>query len=685
MADRQNRDVQPRTSWRARRRYWIDNFMTRGVGSILRALTLVFLGLLVVLGVLRAISVRIHSGPVERGRGFLRQIWITWLEMTDPGTQAYDIDSSGWFKVFAVVAAVVGIVMLSTLIALLTAALESKLRDLRSGRSQIVESGHTVVLGWNDRIVRVIRELIEANESEPSAVVAVLAQLDKEEMDRFLELQIPPGERATTRIVTRSGLPSDPTVLKTVSPRTAKSVIALCPDPWTGRSDLDVVKAALATVVESPESTLPIVAEVSGPENLDILSDVAPDRVLPVHADDILAKIMVQCSRTQGLALVYQEILSFEGAELYFHNDHNAGGLLFGDLVYHLEDGIPVGLRRSDGALELNPLMSATVAQDDDLLVLAQDDSTIAWSDVTLRQRQDPSIPDLSGERNVEQVLVMGWSRKGSIVVRQFDEYLAPGSIIDVVSRRGSDIDEEIRRLNEQLVETNVTTVDIDPHSRSEVESLGVSGYGTILLLAEGRNGTVNGEDTDSDTLTMLLRVRRQLLGLTPGNAVGRSEPSARSQGSSAPGTAWSEGTGERSPRAQVISEVLNPANAELVVQAGVNDVLVSNSLVSSIAAQLSEQPDMARVYEHLFAEDGPEIYLKPADWYFESLPVEVDFWEMIERAHQRNEQALGYRLVREHTSSLAENFGIHLDPPKDRPVLLTEMDRLVVLSEDEL
>lgn len=680
MAIEPDDDVVPPAGWRARRRYWIDNFMARGVGSTLKALTAVFLVLLVVVGVLRAISVRIHSGPVERGRGFLRQIWITWLEMTDPGTQAYDIDSSGWFKVFAVVAAVIGIVMLSALIALLTTALESKMRDLRSGRAEIVERGHTVVLGWNDRIVRVLRELIEANESEPSAVVAVLSPLDKEDMDRFLELQIPPGERATTRIVTRNGSPTDPTVLRTVSPRTAKSVIVLCPDQWTGRSDLDVVKATLATVVHSPESTLPIIAEVAGEENLDILSDVAPDRVLPVHADDILAKVMVQCSRTEGLAQVYQEILSFEGAELYFYDDHDAVGLTFGELVYHFDDGIPVGLRHSDGALELNPAMDTTIGDGDDLLVLAQDDSTIAWADTVLRRRQNPSIPDLGGERTVEQILVMGWSAKGAIVVRELDEYLAPGSVIHVISRRGSDIAGEIELLDEQLHDTSVTTVDLNPHSRSEVERLGISGYGTILLLAEGRNGTTNGEDTDSDTLTMLLRVRRQLLGLAPGTHDG-------GRGATAVVGSDQQSEPERvdRPRAQVISEVLNPANAELVVQAGVNDVLVSNSLVSSIVAQLSEQPDMARVYEHLFAEDGPEIYLKPAGWYFGSLPVEVDFWDMIERAHERNEQALGFRLVREHTNSLAENFGIHLVPPKDRRVLLTEMDRLVVLSEDEL
>ena len=672
MSDGADSNARPPASMRKRWRYWLDNFIARGAGSTLKALTLVFLALFLVLGVLRAVSVRIHDGPVERGRGFLRQVWITWLEMTDPGTQAYDIDSSGWFKVFAVAAAVVGIVMLSALIALLTTALESKMRDLRSGRSDIVEHDHTVVLGWNDRVVRVIQELIEANESEPRGVVAVLAPRDKEEMDRFLEVQIPPSTRRTTRIVTRNGAPTDPTVLRTVSPGTARSVIVLCPDSRTGRSDIEVVKASLATVVQTPESALPVVAEVGSTANLDILTDIDPRRIHAVHADEILAKIMVQCSRTEGLALVYRELLSFEGAELYFFGDHTAGDSTFGDLVYHLADGIPVGLRRSGGALELNPPESTVVEHDDDLLVLAQDDSTIAWAAEPLHGRADPAIPRLGGERVVEQVLLMGWSPKGAIIVREYGDYLAPGSEIHVVSHRARAIGDEIEALDAHLEGLQVRTLDMDPHSRTDIERLSVAGYGTILLLAEGRDSRADGEETDADTLTMLLRVRRKLLGLAAGE-IRRDDRDGVGIAGGPDGTS------------QVISEVLNPANAELIVQVGVNDVLVSNSMVSSIVAQVSEQPDMSRVYDHLFAEEGPEIYLKPATWYFESLPAEVDFWELIDRARQRGEQALGYRLVREHTNSLAENFGIHLDPPKDRRILLTELDRVVVLSEDEL
>lgn len=665
MFGRGNQALKPYARWSTRRRYWFERFMSRGIFASLAALTMVFVTLFVVVGVGRAVAVRSHQAPVERGRGFLRQIWITWLEMTDPGTQAYDIDSSGWFKVFAVIAAVLGIVMLSAVIAVMTTALEAKMRDLRTGHTEIVESGHTVILGWNDRIVQVLRELIEANESEPSAVIAILAPVEKEMMDAHLDLHLPARRRGTTRVITRNGAPTDTVDLRIVSPASAKSVIILSSHEDPTRADLEVLKAALATVVQSPESGAPVVVELVSKENHDVLVAIAPERIVAVYAEELLGKIMVQCSRTEGLATVYSEMLSFEGAEMYFDSDHGADGLRFSQLVFHYPDGVPIGIERASGEILLNVHADEVLRSDDEILLLTEDDSTISWSPEPLWQGESPRIPGVVGSRGVERALILGWSDKAETIIRELDEYLQVGSAVDVVSRGEDRAAEAVCRLRQDMQRVDVELVDADPHCAEGMEQIGLNDYDSVILLAQPGPGCGDGEDTDSDTLTMLLRYRNRLVGASVGSP-----------------TPTSEGTDRG---VLVVSEVLNPANADLLVQAGVNDCIVSTSMVSSIMAQMSEEPEMARVYEALFAESGPEVYLKPASWYFDTLPIEVTFWDVIARVAQRNEKALGYRLVRDYLSSSSENFGIRLNPTKDQPILMTELDRVVVLAENEL
>ena len=117
---------------------------------------------------------------------------------------AQDILSSPGYKFFAVLAGIAGIVMLSALIAFITTTFDQKISELKRGRSTVIETGHTLLLGWNEqRVIEIIRELQIANESEDDACIVILADKDKEEMDDIIKLRI--GKTKNTRIITRSG------------------------------------------------------------------------------------------------------------------------------------------------------------------------------------------------------------------------------------------------------------------------------------------------------------------------------------------------------------------------------------------------------------------------------------------------------------------------------------------------
>ena len=78
----------------------------------------------------------------------------------------------------------------------------------------VLESNHTIILGFGDRILEIIRELIEANESEDDAAIVILANDDKETMDNIIRDNI--SDFMTTRIITRSGVVTNINNLKKV-------------------------------------------------------------------------------------------------------------------------------------------------------------------------------------------------------------------------------------------------------------------------------------------------------------------------------------------------------------------------------------------------------------------------------------------------------------------------------------
>lgn len=140
----------------------------------------------------------------------------------------------------------------------------------------------------------------------------------------------------------------------------------------------------------------------------------------------------------------------------------------------------------------------------------------------------------------------------------------------------------------------------------------------------------------------------------------------------------------EESRNTKLITEILDSQNDALVARAGVQDVIISNRLVSMIMAQVSESRDIEKVYDDIFQEDGSEIYLKPASLYFDTLPIEVSFADLMALAQRRRDICIGVKTKALEGSKL-DNNGITLIPEKNMRFKIGPEDSLVVLTEDEL
>lgn len=653
-------------SFQERLQYKVDNFLGKGSKALFIALTVAFLISLFAIVLLRMVLFGIDAFIGEGATtNFGKVFWFTWLQLTDPGNMAQDNDTMGGYKITAIISGMTGVVIFSALIAFLTSALDQAIDNLKKGHSRVLEADFTLIIGWGPRVPEILRELVEANESEDDPVVVVLSEEEKEDMDEYLREVW--TDRRNTRLVTRSGSTSSLASLDKVQATAARSaiVLATCGEAASKgekmSSDAKVIKTVLALIAHvGDEHDINIVAEVFDPRNRKVVKDIDPERISVIDANDILAKIMVQTSRTSGLSVVYAELLSFEGCEMYFHKAA-WNGITFGKLQFHFPDGVPMGVRHGDGTIEMRTDPDYVMQADDEILIVADDDSTIDFKPQPVYAPKAMPLRDTRIEPTKERMLILGWSGKAYTLVSEYDDYVLDGSEVHVVLPTPSDrVRAEIDELNGELENAGVQLIERDPLDLDDLQSVDPFKYNVVIILPQKPDEELSPERVDQETIIVLLHLRNLL-------------------------KQWKADGKETTTK--LITEVLDSSNQELISRAGVNDFIISNRMVSMMFAQVSEEPDIQDVYDDLFQEDGSEIYVKPAWLYFEDdqFPVTCNFGDLMAHVRGRDtEICLGVKIAADENNA-EENFGVKLIPFKDVEFTLQREDGLVVLAEDDM
>ncbi|MGW1838507.1 CASTOR/POLLUX-related putative ion channel [Streptomyces sp. NPDC002067] len=618
---------------RGRLRYWFDGTMDRGTPALIG-----WLGLASVLliALVTALVVTFTDEDTEKNGGWLGVVWMSVLRTLDPGTMGGDTGGPVFLGLMLIVT-IGGIFIVSALIGVLTTGLEARIEELRRGRSRLVERGHTVVLGWSEQVFTVLAELVEANQSERRSCVVILADRDKVTMEEEIRRRIPDTGR--TRVICRSGSPLQRPDLELVSLDAAKSVMVL--PPVGDDSDTEVIKVLLLLNSRTWQGTRPnIVAAVQSSPNLAAARLAAGESTLVIDADDIAVRLIVQSHRQSGLSTVFNELLSFVGNEIYPYPAGPLAGSTYGETLNGFELGVPVGLRRENGEVQVNPPMDAVVSAKDEILVLAEDDLLIR------RAQQRPDVVETAmtagsgGEPAPDHTLVIGWNSRAAKIISLLDRLVEPGSLVDVAAPR------EPAALPREGLENLATGFRrCEPTHRPSLEALGLDRYRHIIVLTDDDIGSDRADDR---TLVTLLHLR---------------DIATRT------GTPYS-----------IVTEMHSDANREIAQVTKADDFIVSTKIISLLLTQLVEDRHLYAVFTDLFDPEGSEIYLKPAGGYL--LPdTPATFATVIEAARRRGETAIGYRRASE--SDTPPGYGVVLNPPKTAPLSLRADDAVVVLAEN--
>ncbi|HKA94555.1 MAG TPA: hypothetical protein VKE97_12185 [Acidimicrobiia bacterium] len=290
-----------------RLRYRIDNAFSRGTRVVIVWLAAITAAIVVAAAVI--LTVFRAAVNDDKHVGVIEAFWQSLLRVIDPGTMASD---TGWLlRIVALLVTLSGIFIASTLIGIIATGIDQKITELRKGRSFVVEEGHTLVLGWSPRLFAIVSEIVEANSNQPRGCIAILAGMDKVEMEDELRARV--GNTRNTRIVCRRGDPTNPLDLEIVNAGKALSIIVLGAED---DGDAEAVKSVLAVMARDPDlEQAHVVVELNDDRNAEVLRENSGGRVIPVQSSAVIAGVTAQACRQTGLSAVYQELLDFEGDE----------------------------------------------------------------------------------------------------------------------------------------------------------------------------------------------------------------------------------------------------------------------------------------------------------------------------------------------------------------------------------
>ena len=447
--------------------------------------------------------------------------------------------------------------------------------------------------------------------------------------------------------MTRSGSPIDLGHLALVRPEKARSIVVLSPE-GDDEADAQVIKVVLALTKGRGHRDRRdhIVAEIHDPANLSAARLVSGDEAVLIDKRETIAKLVVHSARQSGASAAFIELLDFKGDEIYFREDESLLGRPFSEALLAYEDCSVMGVIDAEERVTLNPPADRPLRAGERLVAVAGDDTALNAAKPRVGEvEEDAIVTRPASARSPERILVLGWNDGAPSVIAQFDEFLLSGSEIVLVTDEPTSRECVERRCGD-LQNTRLECREGSVTDRETLEGIEVERFDHVIVLTEEG---IDAQRADARTLVTLLHLR----------------DIAESRGASF----------------SIVSEMIDERNRQLAEVTRVDDVIVSDKIISLMLTQISETRELAQVFDELFAADGSEIYLRPAGDY---IPAgrEATYATIVAAALRRGECAIGYR-EEAGADDPGRDFGVRINPPKSETVTLEEGDRVVVLAEE--
>ncbi|MCQ2549735.1 MAG: hypothetical protein MJ134_06820 [Lachnospiraceae bacterium] len=541
-------------------RYWFDNIMSKGTGAMLAALAIAVLGLTLI------ISLIIFLGGL--GEGSLGYTFWDVLSTTINAWMPSSGDGDAAYVVLVAISAIVGVLVTSILIGIISSAVEDKVTEMRRGNSLVLENGHIVILGFKLGEYILLDQLVKYFGNDKACIV-VAESMEREEMESAIKdnLDIP----SNMRIICRNINITDPVALECCSIETASLVIV---NPIEDKQTVRTLMA-VASVLDGVEGER--ARAVGAVELSDYIIPTHICRqygITLLHTDDMLARIIAHSCTQPGLPAAFSEIFSFEGSEIYIEDTDVKSGSSFKDILYTMKEGVPLGIYRDDATI-LNPDRNMELLEGDKVILLEKSKGAFQIAEKDYIGHHDDikvNVPEYKEQD--KKVLIIGSNRKLRIIMQEL-----PSNVTDIFLVKSSEkgYEDMCRKLRPN---TNIIVYEEDLFEEPELLLKLTEGVDHVIVL---NNYHLDEEISDTRNMLTIFKLR--------------------------------EIRSKKGSSFTITSEMRREDSRSLILGDDLVDFVISTDMSDMVLAQVALNPKLQDTFNELLSNDGSEFLLRDADF----------------------------------------------------------------------
>ena len=635
-------------------KFFVERQFVKGAGFQL----LVVAGLIGLISLAGGVAVLITGDQVSAPDA----VWWAFLRLTDPGYLGDDI--GGWRRFVSTLLTLSGyVVFLGALVAIMTQWLIARMREFERGLTPVALKNHVVIIGWTNRTLPLLRELVGSQRSERRFLLSFgLKRLTPVVLSEDVsavqsqELRADPvlGSRAN-RVILRYGSALEEEAIQRAACLNA-SVVLLPSDfgfrgPEQGYRldpDVETIRVLLSMDARAAEANSPpprVVVEVQDGRRLGMVRRAYSGPLEVVASDRTVSRLLLQTLLHPGLAAFLRETLtSLDGNEFHLLPVGSLAGAPFKEVAARCPRARLLGLIRGKGedvTAMLCPSSEFKVEAGDQMVLLARDaqDADFARPGAArgVVVSREPRAKPVVRKSEPHRLLLLGWNARVPTLIETLADRADRRWQIDLISAIPLEEREQALAALEGLEPIELRQFRDDYLLEGVLQQFEVMRYDSIVLLTSDR--LASSEESDA----------RAVVGHRMIESLLEHEPK----------------------RPHVLIELADAANEGLIRNAGA-ETLIPPLLISHLLAQLAMRPELSVVFNALFAPHGPELAFRSI-----TLSNARSFAELEQRMAESGELLLGVQ-TDPGAGSAPE---LLLNPPADTRIEAGDGHRLLVLT----
>ncbi|OAB56455.1 hypothetical protein AY599_23530, partial [Leptolyngbya valderiana BDU 20041] len=521
-----------------------------------------------------------------------------------------------------------------------------------------------VIVGWNNRTIPLLRELLGTERSRKQfqnafgtrrLKVVVLSEGVTAAQAQALRADPVLGKHSRD-VILRDGSPLEEEAIHRAG--CLKAALVIMPADFgrmnrTVSVDVEMIRSLLSIDARAEQSGHPpprIIAELQDFRRADMARNAYRGSLELVPTDDTLSALLVQSILHPGLSSFYREVLTArDGNDILFGQVDGLVGASLRDIAVRCPRAVILGLIRSEAhvrSVRLSIDSETRVEKGDSVVFLARElsdvDPAAQGDSRTPSPPRRGSRPPLAPRRRAYRILLLGWSRRLPNLLAEMASYRRLDFEVDLVSTAPiEDRTRAIAAYGEAAASVTVHHHEADYLLDGVLEGFDLGSYQSILFVSSDLMASEEEADARAIVAHRLIEVLLRHVTARP----------------------------------QLLLELSDAANEGLVRQPGAETV-ISPLIISHLMARTALQPESRLVFDELFGPEGAEIEFRHGPYYGVSGELSI---EQIERAVA----AYGETLLGIEQRRYGSAHALILNPPRSERVTLKEEDRLCVLARD--